>query len=480
MKPSLPYENATPESQGLSSQAIIDFVHAIKEAGLELHGMIISRHHKILAEGYWAPYSAKPHRIYSANKCTNMLQTLFAIQEGYFNLDDRMADLMPDKMPDPLPDKLSRLTLRHLLMMATGHDKDTFGAILQGGVDRAKAFFICPLVYEPGTHFLYNNGVPDMLALLCRRYTKMTMLEYLKPRLFDPLDIQSFSAHMNGDEPELPTASMALRDLFKMAMLLNDHGMWQGKQLIDPQLIDQAGLPQISNLSHGGTEQQTAGYGWQLWRNAFGGFRIDGGGGQFGIIAPEHDMVVALNSHEFRAPQEITILWEQTIKKCSGIPLKEDPEKLAELQQVLREMTTAEEDTGIRGDIKGTYTLEEPLMNASSVAIDLNDGEYALSVPGEELVYFTADGAWKPCMMPFSVRETEKPGPSFRLPPCVAGADPKKAYVSAVFTTENELELQFRSDAWDGGYYITLTKSGQKLKAVCEGSQERNRRFSGR
>ena len=466
------FETVRPEEVGIPSQAIIDMIDELEARHIEAHSMIISRYGRIAAEFYWKPYTAGPHRIYSANKCTNMLQTLFAVQEGYFGIDDRLADLMPESMPEEISENLSKMTVRHLLTMTTGHAKDTFGAILAPGVDRAKAFFSEPVVYEPGTHFLYNNGVPDMLALLCTKYTGETVLPYMEKRLFEPLGIHSFSAYMNGDQPELPTAAISLRDLFKIAMLLRQNGKWNGVQLIRENLISEAGKPQVSNTENslGRNPEQIAGYGWQLWRNSIGGYRIDGGKGQYGIVLPEYDMVIAINSNETgRNAEERDVVFRNIVRRSFSTPLKDDPEGYARLQEKLASLSLQLKPTGISDRVCASWKMNEPVYGRSSFDIRETDGLITFTADDKEPVVFRADGGWYPCRMPFDIPETEKDVPSNRLPAGVAGADKEAACVSAVWEAKGHLTMMFRSEAWDGGYLIGFDWT-DGVKSYCETS----------
>src|SRR5690606_5978649 len=127
---------------------------------------------------------------------------------------------------------LKKLNVYHLMTMQTGHATDTFGPMLEPGVDRARVFFEQQLVYEPGTHFLYNNGVPDMLGMLLYKLTGKSVFEYLTPRLFEPLGIKGMTVDKNGPLDELPTMAFRSRDFFKLTLFYADGGMWEGRRLL--------------------------------------------------------------------------------------------------------------------------------------------------------------------------------------------------------------------------------------------------------
>ena len=167
-----PFGKASPESQGMRSAAITEFVEAVNREKYELHGLIISRHEKIIAEGYWAPYTKDdPQRLYSVAKSVNLTAILIMIQEGLLHPDDRMCELLPYSMPSPMPERLGRMKLRHLLSMSTGHGADAMKLIPGTDEEVVRSFFASPLEYEPGEKFFYNNGVPTVLEYICRKFT---------------------------------------------------------------------------------------------------------------------------------------------------------------------------------------------------------------------------------------------------------------------------------------------------------------------
>ena len=165
------FKTSAPEAQGIPSSAILSFLDEVEREQIELNAFILMRNNCIVSEGYWAPFrSGVPHRLFSAGKAVVAIAVLFAIQEGYFRLDTPMTALLAEEMPESRSEKWERLTVQHMLTMCTGHSVDTFAAMLQAE-DRIRCFLRQELTYEPGTHFLYNNGVPDVLGYLIQKYT---------------------------------------------------------------------------------------------------------------------------------------------------------------------------------------------------------------------------------------------------------------------------------------------------------------------
>ncbi|WP_274366255.1 serine hydrolase domain-containing protein [Paenibacillus thermotolerans] len=179
---------STPEEQGISSASVMNFVNAIEQAKLELHSLMLIRHGYVVAEGWWAPYREdRPHMLFSLSKSFTSTAIGFAVQEGLVSLDDAVVSFYPEyEKLYASNEHLVRMRVRHLLSMATGHAQDSTGRITDSE-DWVKGFLSLPVEYEPGTHFVYNSGASYMLSAILHRVTGQTLLEYLKPRLFDPL-----------------------------------------------------------------------------------------------------------------------------------------------------------------------------------------------------------------------------------------------------------------------------------------------------
>ena len=472
------FPTGSPESQGIPSQAILDYIDTLQERQIELHGIVLARNGVVVTEGYWAPHAEKKaHRLFSAGKAVVMTAFLFAIQDGLFSLDDRLVDLMPEDMPDPIPERVSRMTVYHLLTMTTGHVTDTFGPMLAPGVDRAKKFFELPLEHEPGTHFLYNNGVPDILAILLHRKTGMSIYDYLRPRLFEPLGMDGMTADMNGGLEELPTMAFHTRDLFKLAMLFAQNGRWDGKQVLREDLAFEAGQYHVPNARPGGhISDGSAGYAWQMWRNAIGGFRIDGGRGQFGVVVPELGLVIGINSNESHQNLVLETFWETVAGKMSRRPLPEDPEAYAALQARLRTLSMAPHSTAT-GCANGVYRLDQPLFSRDTLIFDAAAGTLTCSGEGESFtVPLQADADWTPCAIPFYLPELQPsipqdtPGNIPLRHDIVAGFDPTQGVTTCAWVAPNTLELHFRSDAWMAAEIFTFRFDGDDLQVVYEDS----------
>ncbi len=448
------FQTSTPEAQGIPSEAIIRFLEIIKKEHFELHGLIISRHEKIVAEGYFAPYEEKTlHRLFSASKSINMIAILCLIQEGKLKLSDRMCELLPEKMPDTVSERLSGMTLYHMLTMATGHGAAGFYFFPPRDEDPVSKFFQIPLEYEPGTKFIYNNGVPTVLEYLIRKVSGQQVTDYLEKRIFEPLGIDRHFRFENGGEAALPNLAIETRDMFKLAMLLARHGNWEGSQLIRQDLADLAGQQQMPNGDfdvYPAPPENLSGYGFQMWRNPPGGYRFDGAMGQYAIVLPDYDMVIAMNANERGSYDVLALIWKVLLRSIYYHPIKEDPEKQEKLKAVLSGLDLAPAGC-FEGHAEGSFILSEPAFGRKEIVFRENEEGIYLTADRQDSILFRADGKWYPCSMPFMTDDL-LPIPGSVLPSGGSELDPSQAVVSAAWTQNDLLEMHFRSSAWLGGY----------------------------
>ncbi len=184
---STPLPRSTPEAKGISSRAILDFVQAVDKNVNTLHSFMIVRHGHVIAEGWWKPEAAdKPHVLHSLSKSFNSTAVGLAIHDGKLSLDDPVLKFFSADAPANPSDNLKAMTVRDLLTMSCGHETEPKAVL---GAPSVKQFLAHPVPHKPGTHFLYNTMGSYVLSAIVTKVTGQTELEYLKPRLFEPLGI---------------------------------------------------------------------------------------------------------------------------------------------------------------------------------------------------------------------------------------------------------------------------------------------------
>ena len=355
---------STPEAEGITSSAILDFLRAADTQLDSMHSVMIMRHGRVIAEGWWKPHAAEhPHLMFSVSKSFTSIAVGLAITEGLLTLDDLVIDLLPDDLPTEITPHLSTLTVRHLLTMTTGHAINTVPLAEEShGENWALGILAQPLDFTPGTHYVYNNGASYLLSAIVQRLTGERLLNYLTPRLFEPLGMTSASWQScpRGIDAGGWGLSITTEDLGTFGQLLLQRGEWDGRQLVSAGWIDEATSAQVDTSGTDHDLDGRQGYGFQFWRNRLSGYRADGAFGQFCIVLPEQDAVVVLTSALPVAQLALDLVWHHLLPAFGDSPLPPIEGPLADsLADALAALTlptiagaatspTADRVTGIR------------------------------------------------------------------------------------------------------------------------------------
>jgi len=282
---------STPEAEGIASSAILDFIRAASTQLDSLHSIMVVRHGAVVAEGWWSPYAPEyPHMMFSVSKSFTSTAVGLAISEGLLSLDDRVVELLPHDLPTEIDARLSALTVRHLLTMTTGHAADTVSlADDSHGENWARAILAQPLDFTPGTHYVYNSGATHLLSAIVQRATGERLLDYLGPRLFEPLGITdaTWESSPQGIDAGGWGLNITTEQLATFGQLLLQRGQWQGGQLVPAEWIDEATSLRVDTSATDHDLDGRQGYGYQFWRNRLAGYRADGAFGQFCLVLPE-------------------------------------------------------------------------------------------------------------------------------------------------------------------------------------------------
>ena len=270
-----PLPRSTPEAQGVSSAGIREFIEAADQQVDTMHSFMLVRHGQVIAECWWKPESAeKPHVLYSLSKSFTSTAVGLAVAEGKLSIDDPVLNFFPDDAPAEPSDKLKAMRVRDLLTMSTGHQSEPKFTPDEPWV---KTFLAHPVEHKPGAHFLYNSPGTYLCSAIVQKQTGQTVLDYLQPRLFEPLGIEG--AEWSTSPQGISTGGWGLflktEDIAKFGQLYLQKGQWNGKQLIPASWIEQATAKQVSNGSDP-TKDWDQGYGFQFWRCRHGAFRGDG------------------------------------------------------------------------------------------------------------------------------------------------------------------------------------------------------------
>jgi CubicO group peptidase (beta-lactamase class C family) len=329
----------TPESQGISSSAILAFVEEADKKIDHLHSLMLVRHGHVVAEGWWAPYDAGTrHELYSLSKSFTSTAVGLAIADGKLSLDDPVLKFFPEDAPAEPSNNLKAMRVRDLLCMSTGHQIEPR---LQASKESwVKTFLAQPVPHKPGTHFLYNTAATYMQSAIVQKVTGQTVLDYLRPRLFEPLGIENPTWGTSPQGISLGGYGLSVRteDIAKFGQLYLQHGEWQGRQLIPTTWVEMATSRQTSNGSNPNSDWDQ-GYGYQFWRSRHGAYRGDGAFGQFCIVMPKQDTVVAITSGVGNMQAVLNLVWDKLLPAMKSEPLPSDDVGDQKLQSKLASLT---------------------------------------------------------------------------------------------------------------------------------------------
>lgn len=360
-KPDFPfdavYEQAfvrvTPENQGISSDlftALLRELDASKDT--EMHHFMALRHGKVICECNFAPYpKGMWHITHSMCKSITGMAIGMLIEEEKLKLDENIYDIFPDHIN--AFSKIFRpvITVENLLTMTSGITFNESGIV--SGNDWLGSFLNASVNGKPGTEFQYNSLNTYVLSAIVTKRTGETLTEYLTPRLFGPLGITKYywETCPKGITKGGWGLFLCAEDMAKLGQLYLQRGKWNGQQLVSEYWIE------ISTARHLKTQNDTYGYGYQLWMEQRpGSFEYNGMLGQNVIIYPDMDMVLVTNAGNKEMFQDCIML--NIIRKYFPVNyhpadvLPENPLSYSLLKRLCGELENGENNnrsTSLRG-----------------------------------------------------------------------------------------------------------------------------------
>jgi CubicO group peptidase (beta-lactamase class C family) len=319
--------HSTPERQGISSAAVLAFVQRADSEIDAMHSFMLVRHGHVVAEAWWNPYdSATPHMLYSLSKSFTSTAVGLAIAEGKLSLDDPVLKFFPEDAPAEPSANLQSMRVRDLLRMATGHQTETPPWGSPSDEPWTKTFLSQPVPFKPGTHFLYNSPATYMLSAIVQKVTGMTVLEYLRPRLFEPLGIDHPLWLTSPQGITLGAFGLMVRteDIARFGQLYLQKGVWNGRQLVPAAWVAAATSLQVANGSSPQSDWDQ-GYGFQFWRSRHNSFRGDGAFGQYCLVLPDVDAVVVITSGVRDMQTVMNLVWNTLLPAMQARALPENP-----------------------------------------------------------------------------------------------------------------------------------------------------------
>lgn len=282
------------------------FETAVAQENLAVRGLRVYRDGALIAS--YQPQPEERQNQYSCTKSFTSTACAFAIQEGLFTLDDYVLDHFRQDAPEAVSENLKQMRLRHLITMSMGFESPMLmGAQRPNMTEKDWVQYVlrAPVIHKPGTVFQYNNAGPYLLGILIQRITGMSLVDYLMPRLFEPLGIPRPQDEKDplGNTFGAGGLQLNVSELAKLGLLYLQKGQWQGRQLIPASWVEEASRSFI--VSDQGDGEIGTDYGYLFWIMPDGMFRADGKYGQYCIVVPKKNAVIAINSMQIEDEKKV-------------------------------------------------------------------------------------------------------------------------------------------------------------------------------
>jgi CubicO group peptidase (beta-lactamase class C family) len=372
---------SAPAASGISSRSIAALLDRLEARSVECHSIMVVHHGHVVAEGWWAPYSAeRPHLLYSLTKSFTSIAVGLAVADGLLSLDDRVVQVLPDHVPADISEQGNRITVHHLLSMTAGHPTDSLAEAWQlEPDDLVRGFLGLPFAVAEGTRHTYDNSTTFILARMVERVTGRGLPEYLDERLFKPMGVD----HADWDRVKSGAAfgfhglHLTTEAIAAFGELLRRGGMWGDQQLVPRGWVELATSRHIdSEWILDGSDQAdfSYGYGYQFWMSRHG-YHGHGSFGQQCVVVPSHDLVVAVTA-QGESQEVLDALWECLLPGVYQAGSALDDEILADrLQRLSLSPVPGSADPGRSASATLDASAEgSALPDGTKVIIDPIDG----------------------------------------------------------------------------------------------------------
>ena len=440
---------STPEAEGVSSKAIITFIDsAVASKKTEFHSFMFLRHGKVIAEGWWSPVGPDlKHTMYSTSKSFTSTAIGIALKEKKLSLDDKLISFFPESLPDTVSPNLAAVKIKDLLSMSVGQRREAPNT----GNDWIKAFLATPVEFEPGTKYRYNSMASFMLSAIVKKVTGEKAVDYLTPRLFEPLGIEGVDWETNPQG--INTGGWGLRvkteDMAKLGQLYLQKGKWNGKQILTKKWVEEATSlkiqqnPNMTQAKRDSSNDSMQGYCYQFWRAKNNSYMANGADGQFILVMPDKDVVVVLTAESNDMWGELGMVWQYLYPGIENGKLPDDKASQdllkAKLSSLALPVPPKSENEALASKISGkTITLAENPNKIKSFAIQFKDNLCNLNINSDTASYDLsfASGGWQ-------IGETKMHGPNLfaKAMGNLVGLPPFK--VAGAYTWINDKTLEF-------------------------------------
>lgn len=280
---------ARPAAVGIDARVLEEFLGRLAADGIDWHSFLLHRRGHIACELYRWPYAAdRPRLMHSVAKSFTACAVGLALAERRFELTDKVVDFFPEYLPDSPGENLTAMTVEDLLTMQTGHAQETSGTRWRGLQSSwIREFFKIPVTHRPGTVYQYTSAASYMLSAIVTEVTGLTLHEYLRPRLFEPLGIHGETWDMGPDgiNPGGNGLKCKSVDVLKLGILHAQRGVWNGRRLLTAEWVADA------------TRAHSArGYGYHWMSGPDRTFCAMGVFGQLLVVFPDQEASIVLTA----------------------------------------------------------------------------------------------------------------------------------------------------------------------------------------
>jgi CubicO group peptidase (beta-lactamase class C family)/predicted glycoside hydrolase/deacetylase ChbG (UPF0249 family) len=421
-------QRVSPESQGVSSAQVEQFITAWESSDKhEPHSLMVLRNGKVIVEGWWNPFqSGLLHTMYSVSKSFTATAIGLAVHENKLKLSDPVISFFPEDAPVNPSENLKRLTVKDLLTMSAGNDKEPL--YMMGEDNWVSGFLRSNYTHAPGTRFMYNSPATYMLSAILQKTTGETLMDYLTPRLFQPLGISDVDwevdpagINVGGWGLRLKTEGMA-----KFGQLFLQKGMWKGKQVLPKNWVEEASAAQI--LQPDGASEELLknsdwyqGYGYQMWRGRHNTFRADGAYGQNIIVLPELNAVIITTGESKDLQGLLNLVWEKLLPAFKSEKAIKDAKSYQSLQQKLKSLALDPVQGSGQSENAKLVFLDTPHHGLKGLGIHFEGQKCTVAFKTDSLTHTIPFG-----LNQWNISETTMRGPYL--------VDKAKANRNAIFT----------------------------------------------
>lgn len=321
-------------AENINTGALCDFIKRCYADGTHIHSFQYARGEDVLAKVGLEPYSFdEPMLVYSLSKSFTSICVGIAQSEGLLNIEERIVDIFPEKCPAVISENLAKMRIKDCLCMTSGHSSCIFEH-LQNDPDPIRYFLAQPVENTPGTNFVYCTASTYICGAAISKRSGLDLLEYLYEKVFKKMEIEKpdWKSCADGSRHGGSGLFISSDTATKFGIMLLAGGVYNGIRIVDEEWIKIA--TSIHSVApQNGTPDWIAGYGYQFWMNAKGGFRGDGAYGQLCLVFPERNIVFTLLCEAIYMQKEVDNIY-QLLENID----KEDNSRLDELKELVQNL----------------------------------------------------------------------------------------------------------------------------------------------